>query len=62
MQLPKQGSIISVPCLGNLRRYQCGDNIDDKNNTIEFTKMCDGIADCSDGDDETNFLCDGIRP
>lgn len=47
-----------VPFLGVVGSYRCGDNIFD---TINITSLCDGKVDCAEGDDETNYLCDGMH-
>ena len=39
--------------------YQCENNIIDPDNAISLLKLCDGKRDCLNGDDETNFICDG---
>ena len=41
--------------IGTQMAYLCtnGDN-------VTFEKLCDGISDCEDGDDETTLLCESI--
>ena len=36
-------------------------NLTSKPKCIPIEKMCDGVADCFDGSDEENLLCDGTN-
>lgn len=44
-------------CIGQTERFGCPEN---GGPDIPIDSLCDGIADCLDGDDETNALCAGI--